>query len=79
MVILFLFGRLIDYFFFRILVGVSFLILLSLIYVFVGVIIYWFNEWKIIIFIFLMLVMNFIISFDFFNVNNRVYGLDYEG
>ncbi|MBX2870521.1 MAG: patatin-like phospholipase family protein [Saprospiraceae bacterium] len=78
-VILLLLGRLIDYSPFRIPAGASFLILLSLINAFVGAITYWFNEWKITIFILLMLVTNFITSFDFFNVNNRAYGLDYEG
>ncbi len=78
-VILLLLGRLIDYSPFRIPAGASFLILLSLIHAFVGAITYWFNEWKITIFILLMLVTNFITSFDFFNVNNRAYGLDYEG
>ena len=77
-VILLLLGRLIDYSLFRIPAGASFLILLSLIHAFVGAITYWFNECKITIFILLMLVTNFITSFDFFNVNNRAYGLDYE-
>lgn len=78
-IILLLLGRLIDYSPFRIPAGASFLILLSLIHAFVGAITYWFNEWKITIFILLMLVTNFITSFDFFNVNNHAYGLDYKG
>lgn len=78
-ILLLLLGRLIDYSPFRIPAGASFLILLSLIHAFVGAITYWFNEWKITIFILLMLVTNFITSFDFFNVNNHAYGLDYKG
>ncbi len=77
-IILLMLGRLIDYSPFRIPAGASFLILLSLIHAFVGAITYWFNEWKITIFILLMIVTNFITSFDFFNLNNQAYGLDYD-
>lgn len=77
-IILLMLGRLIDYSPFRIPAGASFLILLSLIHAFVGAITYWFNEWKITIFILLMIVINFITSFDFFNLDNQAYGLDYK-
>lgn len=77
-ILLLMLGRLIDYSPFRIPAGASFLILLSLIHAFVGAITYWFNEWKITIFLLLMFVTNFITSFDFFNLDNQAYGLDYE-
>ncbi|MEZ5041008.1 MAG: patatin-like phospholipase family protein [Saprospiraceae bacterium] len=77
-VVLLLLGRLIDYSPFRIPAGASFLILLSLIIAFVGAITYWFSEWKFTIFILLMVVTNFVTSFEFFKLNNQAYGLDYE-
>ncbi len=78
MLILLLLGYLVEYRAFRIPAGASIFIFFSLITALVGAVTYWFNEWRMPIFILMLLVLNFLTALPFFNRENRAYGLDYE-
>lgn len=78
MMLLLLLGYLIDYSFFRIPAGASIFILFSIITAIVGAITYWFDEWRAMIFIGFLVVLNYFTSFTVFNHTNRAYGLPYD-
>lgn len=78
MMLLLLLGYLIDYPFFRIPAGASIFILFSIITAIVGAITYWFDEWRAMIIIGFLLVLNYFTSFTVFNHTNRAYGLRYN-
>lgn len=78
MLALLVLGYLVEYSFFRIPAGASILILFSLIVAAIGAITYWFNEWRLFIFVLLLLGINYVTSFSFFERQGRAYGLDYQ-
>lgn len=77
MIILLMLGYLIDFPLFRIPAGASIFILMSVLIAILGALIYWFGEWMLSIFIVLLLLINFVTSFEIFDHRNRAYGLDY--
>lgn len=77
MVILLILGYLIDVPLFRIPAGASIFILMSVLIAILGALIYWFGEWMLTIFLLLLVVINFVTSFEVFDHRNRAYGLDY--
>lgn len=77
MIILLALGYLIDVPLFRIPAGASIFILMSVLIAILGALIYWFGEWMLTIFIALLLLINYITSFEVFDHRNRAYGLDY--
>jgi hypothetical protein len=78
MLLLLSLGYLIDRPAFRIPAGASILILASLVVAIVGALTYWFNEWRAMVLLLVLLVLNFITRFDSFNFYNRAYGMDYQ-
>lgn len=78
MILLMGLGQLIDFPIFRIPAAASVLIFGSVIVAIIGALIYWFDQWWVTLFIGLMIVLNFITSFDLFNYRNKAYGLNYE-
>lgn len=77
MVILLSLGYLIDVPIFRIPAGASLFILMSVLIAILGALIYWFGEWMLTVFIFLLVLINFVTSFGIFDHHNRAYGMDY--
>ncbi len=77
LVLLLALGFLIDFPYFRIPAGASIFILMGVIVALTGAITYWFDEWRALILIGLLALVNFITGFDFFDHRNRAYGLDY--
>lgn len=71
-------GFLIDFPYFRIPAGASIFILTGVIVALTGSITYWFDEWRALILIGLLVLINYVTGFDLFNHRNRAYGLDYE-
>ncbi len=78
LVILLFFGILIDYPWFRLPAGASIFILASILVAVSGAITYWFQDWKLSVFLFLLLGINWITGHQNFNYNNKAYGLDYN-
>ncbi len=78
LVILITLGYLIDYPVFRIPAGASIFILASVVVAITGAITYWFHQWKITVFIVLMVFINFLTKYEMFNHKNKAYGLDYN-
>ena len=62
----------------RIPAGATVFILASIIMSVFGAITFWFRNWGTLIFICLLIVVNYITGFGFFNYRNRAYGLDYR-
>jgi len=77
-VILILFGILIDYPWFRLPAGASLFILASILVAISGAITYWFKDWKLTVLVFLLLTMNWITGQQKFNYNNKAYGLNFN-
>ena len=71
-------GYLMDYQFFLIPAGASLLILLSILIAVIGAVTYWFNEWRVTVIILLLIIINFLTSFDFLRRNNVAFGLNYD-
>jgi len=78
LLILLFFGVFIDYPWFRLPAGASVFILASILVAISGAITYWFQDWKITVFIGLLLGINWLTSLKNFNYNNKAYGLDYS-
>lgn len=78
LLLLLLLGYLIEYAIFRIPAAASIFIFFTLVTTIVGAITYWFNRWRMFIFIGLTIGVNYITSFDAFQRENMAYGLDYE-
>lgn len=78
LVLLLSLGYLIDFPYFRIPAGASIFILTGVIVAITGAITYWFDEWRALILIGLLILINYITSFDLFNHRNRAYGLNYQ-
>lgn len=77
MVVLLILGYLIDVPLFRIPAGASIFILMSVLIAILGALIYWFGEWMLTVFLFLLAMINYVTSFEVFDHHNRAYGLDY--
>ncbi len=78
LVTLIIMGYLIDYPIFRIPAGASILIMFSIVIALSGAITYWFDRWRITVFVVLLVGINFLTKYDSFNHKNKAYGLDYE-
>lgn len=78
LVTLIVMGYLIEYPIFRIPAGASILIIFSIVTALTGAITYWFDRWRITVFVVLLVGINFLTKFDSFNHKNKAYGLDYE-
>jgi hypothetical protein len=74
-----LLGLLIDQPFFQFPAGCSILILLSMLTFFVGVIHYWFAEWRFTILAFSLVLINWMTSLSTFQRSNFAYGINYDG
>jgi len=71
-------GYLIDYPMFRIPAGASILIMFSIVIALSGAITYWFDRWRITVFVLLLVGINFLTKYESFNHKNKAYGLDYQ-
>ncbi|HMR42335.1 MAG TPA: patatin-like phospholipase family protein [Saprospiraceae bacterium] len=71
-------GYLMDYPFFRIPAGASIFLLSSIIISVIGAVNYWLHKWRIFILLFLVIGLNFLTRFSWFNYDNRAYGLNYD-
>jgi hypothetical protein len=78
LLLLLLLGYLIEYSIFRIPAAASIFIFFTLITTIVGAITYWFNRWRMFIFIGLTIGVNYLTSFDQLQRENKAYGLDYD-
>ena len=78
MLLLLVLGYQVDSPYFRIPAGSSLFILASVFVAIIGAVTYWFNEWRITIFIALLLGVNLITRLDVFNRTNKAYGLDFN-
>jgi len=79
LVLLVTLGYSIENAFFRIPAAASMFILLSVFTAITGAITYWFMKWRVTVFVLLLIVINFLTSYDIFNHKNKAYGLDYKG
>ncbi|PHI20598.1 hypothetical protein CEQ90_07560 [Lewinellaceae bacterium SD302] len=71
-------GLLIDQPVFQFPAGCSILVLLSLLTFFVGVIHYWFSEWRFVILTVFLIGINWVTSLDTFKRSNYAYGISYD-
>lgn len=71
-------GLVVNNVWFRIPAAASIFVLISVITAITGAITYWFDEWRALIFIFLLAGVNYLTSFDHFKMPNRAYGLHYD-
>ncbi len=78
LMILLFFGVFIDYPWFRLPAGASVFILSSILVAISGAVTYWFQDWKITVFVGLLLGINWLTGLRNFNYNNKAYGLDYQ-
>ncbi|MEM9917697.1 MAG: patatin-like phospholipase family protein [Bacteroidota bacterium] len=79
LILLIVFGLLIDNPYFRIPAGASVFILGSVFVAITGAITYWFDRWRITVFVLILFGINFLTSYDIFNHKNLAYGMDYTG
>lgn len=77
MMSLLILGYLIDWEIFRIPAAASIIILFSLLIAFIGALTYWFAEWRALVIVSLLILINYLTSFGVFNHPNYAYGLDY--
>ncbi|MEO1515652.1 MAG: patatin-like phospholipase family protein [Bacteroidota bacterium] len=77
LLLLIVLGLLIDNSYFRIPAGASIFILSSVFVAISGAITYWFDRWRVTVFILILFAINFLTSYDIFNHKNRAYGMDY--
>lgn len=78
LVFLIVLGYLIDYPFFRIPAGASIFILFSVVIALTGAITYWFDRWRITVFILIVVGINFLTKYENFNHKNKGYGMNYN-
>jgi hypothetical protein len=78
MVVLMGLGQLIDFPVFRIPAAASIIIFGSVVVAIIGALIYWFDQWWVTLFIVLMLILNYVTSFEIFSYQNKAYGLNYD-
>lgn len=79
MIVLVLIGYLISFPMFSIPAGASLLILMSLLIAIIGALTFWFKEWTFTVIVLLLVGLNYITSFNYFNQRNQAYGLNYNG
>ncbi len=77
MLLLLMLGYLVKFAYFRIPAGASVFIFFSLITAVIGAVTYWFNEWRMLIFIGFLIVANYLTTLPPFERHNLAYGLDY--
>ncbi len=78
LVVLISLGFLIDYPVFRIPAGASVFILASVVVAITGAITYWFHQWRLTVFLLLLIFINFLTKHEGFNHKNKAYGLNYN-
>lgn len=71
-------GYLIDEPFFRIPAGASIFLICSIVIALSGAITYWFDRWRITVFVLLLVSINYLTKYESFNHKNKAYGLNYE-
>lgn len=71
-------GYLIDYKYFKIPAGASILLFVSVLIALVGAVSYWFQGWRMAVFLILILAMNYVTRLEWLNHKNKAYGLDYQ-
>lgn len=71
-------GLLIDNPYFQIPAASSVFILSSVFVAVAGAITYWFDRWRLTVFVLILIGINFLTSYDIFNHKNKAYGLDYQ-
>ncbi|MBK8554440.1 MAG: hypothetical protein IPL65_01110 [Lewinellaceae bacterium] len=77
MVFLIVLGLFMDYDWARIPAGATIFILGSIAMSITGAVFFWFRHWSTLVFIFLLVMVNFSTGLGFLNYRNRAYGLDY--
>ena len=70
-------GYWIDIPFVRIPAGASILIMFSVVIALWGAITYWFDRWRITVFVLLLVFINFLTKYENFNHKNKAYGMNY--
>jgi hypothetical protein len=78
MVVLITLGLAIDNPLFRIPAGASIFILGCVVLSITGAITYWFDKWRFTLFVVMLVLINYLSSFDIFTHENRAYGLNYK-
>jgi Patatin-like phospholipase. len=78
MVVLISLGLAIDNPSFRIPAGASMLVLGCVVFSIAGAITYWFDKWRYSLFVIILVLINYLSTFDIFTHQNRAYGLDYN-
>lgn len=78
MLLLLMLGYLVQFSVFRIPAGASVFIFFSLLTALIGAVTYWFNEWRVLIFIGFLIVTNYLTTLPPFERQNFAYGLDYQ-
>lgn len=78
MVLLISLGLAIDNPLFRIPAGASIFILGCVVMSITGAVTYWFDKWRYTIFFIMLVLINFLSSFEIFTHKNKAYGLDYK-
>jgi len=71
-------GYLIDEPLFRIPAGASILLICSIVIALSGAITYWFDKWRITVFVLLLVSINYLTKYESFNHKNKAYGLNYD-
>ncbi len=71
-------GYMIDSPYFRIPAAASFFILMAMVVSFVGALVYWLQQWRVMFFILFIIAVNFITKYDFLKHTNKGYGLNYK-
>lgn len=75
---LMLLGIFMDSEWMRIPTGATAYILASMVMAIFGAVTFWFRRWGTLVFIILLIAVNYITSFGLFNYRNRAYGVDYQ-
>ncbi len=78
LLILLVFGYFIDNPYCRIPAGSSVFLLASILVSLIGAVTYWFEQWRLTVFIGILFFINVLTSYDIFNHQNKAYGLDYN-
>ena len=78
MVVLISLGLAIDNPLFRIPAGASIFVLGCVVLSITGAITYWFDKWRFTLFVVMLVLINYLSSFDIFTHENRAYGLNYK-
>ncbi len=64
--------------YFRIPTAASLLILYAVIIAVIGAVSFWFKRWTALVWVLLLLLINQVTKYDFFDINCKAYGLDYQ-